>query len=241
MLELSTTELILATAAVCLGSVMQAVTGLGAGLVIVPFLALISTFLIPGPLVFASLSLSLTMLWFGRNAVDYRYTSYILISVGIGTVIAAAFIAKLPVEKLGIIFGLVILGSVAFSLFAPRFQFNRKGGALAGLTSGLAGTSSGIGAPFLALLYQYHQGPSLRATLAFLYSVSSICILTSLHFAGRFHVEEAVAGLYLMPGFLGGYFLSPKLAKWIDKRLARVAVLSISSISALVLIGKSLT
>ena len=237
---MSLTDIGLVNAAVCLGAVLQAVTGLGAGLIIVPFLALISTAFIPGPLVFASMSLSLTMLWFGRHFVDYRYVFSILAGVGVGAVTAAIFVAQLPVQKMSLIFGTVILAAVAFSLWAPKFRFNRQGGMFAGLVSGLAGTTSGIGAPFLALLYQYHQGPNLRATLALLYTISSVFILTSLYMVDRFGSVEAILGLYLMPGFLLGYFLSPKLTQRIDKHWARVAVLSVSTVSALALIFRSL-
>ncbi|MGH8593728.1 MAG: sulfite exporter TauE/SafE family protein, partial [Gammaproteobacteria bacterium] len=55
---------------ITLGAVLQASTGLGAGLIIVPLLGLISLELVPGPLIFASLALSFLMAYRGRNSIN---------------------------------------------------------------------------------------------------------------------------------------------------------------------------
>ena len=51
--------ILLATLAISLGAALQASTGLGAGMVSFPLLALISLDLVPGPLIFASFSFHL--------------------------------------------------------------------------------------------------------------------------------------------------------------------------------------
>jgi hypothetical protein len=51
-------DFVLANAAVLLGANLQASTGLGAGLIIVPLLALVSLDFVPGRLVLASVALS---------------------------------------------------------------------------------------------------------------------------------------------------------------------------------------
>lgn len=238
-MDWSTITFILAMLFVCTGSLLQASTGLGAGLIIVPLLGLISYELIPGPMIFASLALSASMAIYGREEIEFSSIRPVLIGVLVGTAIAASYIAVLPFEKLGLVFGLFILIAVALSIKSPKFSLTFNSSLLAGTLSGFMGTSAGVGAPVLALLYQHHTGSVLRATLAFLYFVSSLLMLGFLHFAGRFGGDEVISGLLLMPGFVIGYYLSPVLAKKIDKGLARPAVLIISSLSAGLLIWRS--
>lgn len=238
-MDWTVTNIILSITFVSLGSLLQATTGLGAGLIIVPLLGLISVELIPAPMIFASMALSASMAIIGRKNIDFSNLKPVLGGIVIGTLVAASYISVLPLDKLGLVFGLFILLAVALSIKSPSIAMTFKGCLSAGMLSGLMGTSAGIGAPILALLYQHHTGQSLRATLAFLYFISSTVMLFFLHFAGRFGVNELISGIYLVPGFLLGYFLSPLLVKKIDKGYARPAVLIVSSVSAGLLIWQS--
>lgn len=232
---------ILCTLLVSLGSLLQAVTGLGAGLIVVPMLASISFTLVPGPLILASLSLSTLMAFQGRSNIDFSNFSPLLCGLSIGTVIAALLIVRLPLSQLGIVFGLLILLAVTISLKSPQVKLTKNAFLAAGILSGFMGTAAGIGAPVLALIYQHHKGASLRPTLAFLYLFSSVIMLIALHIAGRFSSTELISGLYLIPGFLLGYVVSPRLVDYIDRGYARPAVLIISSLSAILLIVRSLS
>lgn len=231
---------VLASSIVAVGALLQAASGLGAGLIIVPLLtAALSTELVPGPTIFGSLALSAAMTIGGRQQIDFTMTRSILAGIVLGTIAAAWFIANVPTQSLGLVFGSGILLAVGLSLRAPRFAFSARGTFVAGTVSGALGTSVGIGAPVLALLYQHYPGPALRATLAYLYFVSSIVALLFLHLAGRFGEQELFSGLYLMPGFVIGFFLAPRLAAIVDKGYARPLVLVIAVVSACLLIWRS--
>lgn len=230
----------MATGIVTLGALLQGASGLGAGLIIVPLLtAILSTDLVPGPTIFGSLALSAAMTIGGRQHIDFTMTRSILAGIVIGTIAAAWFIANVPTRSLGLVFGVGILIAVGLSVRAPRFSFSTRGTVVAGSVAGLLGTSVGIGAPVLALLYQHFPGPALRATLAYLYFVSSLVALVFLHLAGRFGEPELVSGVYLIPGFVIGFFLSPRLAAFVDKGYARPLVLIIAVASASFLIWRS--
>ena len=231
---------LLCTAGVTLGALLQAATGLGAGLVVVPWLALVSYHLVPGPMIMASLALSTAMAWAGRGAIDRSGLIWLIVGLVFGSTLAALLLVQLSFDHLGVVFGTLLLIAVALSLHTPAVRPGASGLVGVGLASGVMGTAAGIGAPVLALLYQHRDGPQLRATLAFLYVVSSLVMLVLLHFAGRFGTEEARSGLLLMPGFLLGYLVSPRLAHWIDRGYARPAVLMVATVSALLLIGKGL-
>jgi hypothetical protein len=98
------------------------------------------------------------------------------------------------------------------------------------------GTTAAVGAPVLALLYQHRPGPVLRATLGFLYVVSSLVMLGLLHLAGRFGVHELSLGLALMPGVVIGYLTAQQAARYLDRGHTRKAVLLLSALSAVALI-----
>lgn len=231
----------IATAIVSAGALLQAASGLGAGLIIVPLLTtVLSTALVPGPTIFGSLALSATMMIAGRRHIDFTETMPLLAGIVAGTIIAAWVIATVPVASLGLVFGIGILIAAALSVRAPRFSLSTRGTLAAGSVAGLLGTSVGIGAPVLALVYQHFLGPALRATLAYLYFFSSIIALVFLHLAGRFGTTELVSGAYLIPGFVIGFFLSPRLAAFIDKGYARPLVLVVATASAFLLIARSL-
>ncbi len=232
-------EFFASVATVSLGSVLQAATGLGAGIIIVPLLALINIELIPGPVLFASLTLSFTMAWKGRADIKYEGLSLLLFALVVGMALGAYTLSWLPVKQLGIVFGSLILFAVGISFAGLHLKQTNGYRIGAGFVSGYMGATVSIGAPVLALLYQREKGPSLRATLGFLYFVSTVVMVTFLHLVGYFNERHFQLGLWLIPGFVLGYFIAGRLAAWFDGERSRMAVLIISTISAVLLIVKS--
>lgn len=239
-MEFNHLQIAAAILTVTLGAILQASTGLGAGLIIAPILALISLSLLPGPVIFASIALSATMAWQGRSYIAFKQTPILLIGLFLGTLAGAWSISLLPTAHAGILFGVLILLAVSISFYGVQISFSRKSLILSGILSGFMGTTAAIGAPILALLYQYESGNVLRATLGFLYFISAIMMLALLHLAGHFGEQELMVGLSLMPGFILGYLLSSRIAKFLDKGYSRIAVLLISTLSAFSLLAKTL-
>lgn len=223
-----------------LGAILQASTGLGSGLIIVPLLALVSLIFVPGPLVLASMALSGLMAWQGRKEIDRRGLPLLLSFLFVGVALGAYSIAAIPVQHAGVAFGVLVLVAVAVSAAMPRLERTVPVAAGAGVLSGFMGAISGIGAPILALIYQHEQPRVLRATLGFIFFLSSIAILICLHFAGRFGWKETWLGLALVPGYILGFLVAPPIARMLDRGNSRFAVLVISTLSAIVLIARSL-
>jgi len=230
----------LAILVMVLGSVLQAASGLGAGLVVVPLLSLIALVWVPGPCVAASLLLSGLMAYRGRGHWQRQHLGSMLWGLLAGIALGGVLVAMLPLATLGVLFGILILGAVALSVAGLSLPFTASAAGLAGILAGFMGTTAGIGAPVLALFYQRLAGAALRATLGLLYFVSSLVMLTALHLAGRFGLTEILLALQLVPGVLAGYWLSPYLAGWLDRGRTRSAVLVLSVASALALIVQSL-
>jgi uncharacterized protein len=225
---------------ICLGSTLQASTGFGAGLVVVPLLALIHLEFVPGPVIFASLGLSLLMTLVGRRAINRMHLHTVSVGLIIGMLIGAVSLSRLAPDHLGTMFGALILLAVFLTTLGVKLPFTASNSLMAGAVSGFMGMTAAVGAPILALLYQYEKGNTLRATLAFLYLFSSVGMLLLLHLMGRFQWHELLLGLGLLPGIPIGYALASRVAPHVDRGYSRYAVLIISTLSALALIVKSL-
>ena len=233
-------DLLLAILAVALGSVIQGISGVGGGFIMVPLLALIDVGLLPGPLIFGSLSISGLMAWRERTHIDFRATPFILVAILPGALLGARLIAQIDRDQLGILFGSMILFAVFISALGVHFPLNRLTASISGLVSGAMGASSGIGAPVIAVLYQRESGPKVRATLAYIYTIASLLIVFSLTMFGRFTFAEAQSGLLLVPGFMFGYICSRPLALHFDHGATRYIVLGVSAAAAAVLLITSM-
>ena len=225
---------------VLFGAIIQAATGLGAGLLIVPILALINIEFVPGPVIFASLVLSSLMAYQGRSHIRTQQLGVVFLGLLAGMGVGAIIVAVMPLDQLGIVFGLCILIAVLISGFIKHGQFTFVHKLAAGALAGFMGTTAAIGAPVLALLYQFEDGKVIRATLGLLYFVSSVTMLLFLHLAGHFSGADIILGIYLIPGFIAGYLFAGKIAQFVDRGHARPTVLVISAVSAVVLIAKNL-
>jgi len=232
-------ELLAATVAVVLGSIVQVISGVGGGFIIVPLLAWINLSLVPAPIVFASLALSTLMAARGRNNIDWRHLPASLLGILPGSIAGAWLLTIVAGDRLGIVFGSMILIAILITAFASRVSVNALTAFIAGLVGGAMGTSSGIGAPPLALVYQRESGPTIRATLAALYTCASPVILVILFVFGKFGGPELRAGLLLMPGFVIGYWLANRFTMKIDRAGSRTAVLLVSAAAASLLIFRS--
>lgn len=234
------TEFIAATLAVALGSIVQAASGVGAGFIMAPLLALIDLSLVPGPLIFGSLSLSGIMAYRERGAIDVEHVPIILAGLVPGSILGAWLLASVPIDSLGLVFGSVILVAIAITVSGPDFRLSWTAAIASGALSGVMGTSSGMGAPPLALLYQKRSGSVVRSTLALLYTAAAMLMVLVLVAFGRFAAKEAVAGLLLVPGFLIGYLAANRFTPRLEGRGSRVAVLAVSGAAAIALVIRSL-
>jgi uncharacterized membrane protein YfcA len=232
-------EFAAATLSVIIGSIVQVMSGVGGGFIIVPMLAWVDMGLVPGPLIFASLALSCLMMMRGRDLIDWRFIPATLLGMIPGSIAGAVVLNSVPADNLGMVFGTVILAGIAITSSGLKIPLTRMTAIAAGTISGAMGTSSGIGAPLLALIYQHESGPKIRATLAALYTGASILILLILFAFGRFRTPEVQSGLALMPGFIAGYWIANHYTAQVDRAGSRIAVLLVSAAAALALIVKS--
>ena len=138
-------------------SILQMVTGITAGMIIVPLLAMISYSLIPVPIAFASLALTIMMTYKGRNHIDT--TNILPISLGmiVGILFSIFILKNIKLEYMGIVFGSAILIAVYFSIKIPKFILTKNICYAGGFIAGVMGASAAVGGKVVSLLFQNRQ------------------------------------------------------------------------------------
>ena len=239
-MEWTLTTFLLANFILIVSSILQMATGVSVGMIIVPFLAMISYTLIPVPIVFASLALTTMMAYKGKEHIDTENMSQVSIGMLLGTFLAVYLLKTIHLDHLGLIFGLFILASVLISLKIKQFKLSPTVNYTGGFIAGLMGTMAAVGGQILALLFQNHPLESIKSTLAFLYSIFSVVMLLIFYIAGDFSYQQMISGFYMMPGFIIGFFIAPIFSGYFNSKYTKTVVLSMATFGALVLMGKTL-
>ncbi len=238
-MELTISAYILINFILILGSILQMATGVTAGMIIVPFLAMISYTLIPAPIAFASLALTIMMSYKGRKHIDTNNMLQISLGMFAGILLSIFILKNIKFEHLGLVFGIFILISVFISIKIKSFTLNKSINYSGGFVAGVMGSMAAVGGQILALLFQNHPLESLKSTLAFLYTLFSIVMLLMFYIFGEFSTAQFISGIYMMPGFIIGFFLAPVFSKYLNPKYSKIIVLSMASFGALALIIKS--
>ena len=231
---------LLAAVIVALAALIQASVGFGYALIAAPLLALIAPEMVPGPVMFSSMIISIAAGVREHSSIDRRGVALALVGRVPGVMLGAAALAWLSADTMGIVFGAVVLFGVALSVSGLRVA--RTSGTLlgAGFLSGVMGTMTSIGGPPIALVYQHAQGPQLRSTLNMYFALGSAMSIPALALAGHFGRDELLDGMLLLPPTLVGFALSGYTRSWLDAGRTRAAVLGVASASALAVVVKEL-
>jgi uncharacterized membrane protein YfcA len=232
--------LALASLVVAVGASIQGVMGFGLGLVGAPLLAMLDPDLVPGPLLFAVLPLTVLVARRERGSLDFHGVRWALVGRVPGTIVGSLAVAALPNGSLAIMLGLLVLFAVGISVAGWHVRPTTGTLLTAGAVSGFMGTATSIGGPPMALLYQRQSGPELRATLAAYFVVGGMVSLSALAWAGEFGSDELRNGAVLLPGMLAGFYGSRTLARFIDRGHTRGAVLGFSAAASVALILQQL-
>lgn len=233
-------EMIAAVAIVGAGTLLQGTVGFGAALVAAPLLALINPIFVPGPMIICGFTMALLMTLREHESIHLSGVAWALTGRLPGTVIGAAALVLIPKDAMGLVFGALVLIAVALSASGIHLRPTRNALLGAGLVSGIMGTTSSIGGPPLALIYQHSEGPTIRATLAGYFIFSSTMSLTALALIGRLGATELGAALPLIPGVVIGYALSARTAPILDRGYTRPMVIAVSAAAGLTVILKQI-
>jgi uncharacterized protein len=231
---------VIALAAVTVGALVQGSVGFGANIVAVPVIAVIEPDALPATLALVVIPLVVVMVVRERHAVDRQGATWITIGRLPGTVLGAWVVAVISPDTLSVLLGAGVLLAVMMSTLTPTIPVNGVTAITAGFASGAMGTATSIGGPPLALLYQHHEGPVLRATLAVAFAVGTVLSLVGLAIAGAIEPWHLVLASALVPGLLAGLALSRLLIHRLDRAWLRPAVLTFAAATAVVAIVRAL-
>ncbi|MBF0589283.1 MAG: sulfite exporter TauE/SafE family protein [Magnetococcales bacterium] len=226
-------EILAATAAMILGSLIQGAVGFGAALVVAPVLVAIDPRLVPGAGMVGFLFITMQSWLRERNQVVWAQVSWATVGRIPGSFLGAYILILLPLNAMGALVGSVVILGVLLSVCGWNIPIHRRSLVGAGVLSGVAGTISSVGGPPLALLYQNSTGPHLRATLGAYFTIAILTSLPLLYLVDRFHLSELIAGLVLAPGVWLGMYLSKFAIPYLDGGYTRMAVLWVCGASGL--------
>ena len=126
--------------------------------------------------------------------------------------------------------------TAAASVFAPRIPLRPSTQFAGGVASCTTGTAAGIGGPPLALLYQHHPGPTMRATLAASFFFATLLSVVTLGIAGQITLADCVLAVALIPAVIAGTWVGRQAHDILDRRWLRPAVLVFATIAAVVVL-----
>jgi len=234
------THHLLAGAVVAVGALLQGSVGFGLGMFSVPFLVLIDTRFVPGPLLCSSVALTLLLTQREWHAVRVAELKWAIVGrvFGIGAAVAALLVV--PERQIGLLFGVLVLAAVLLSASGLRVRVTARSLMGAGVLSGFMGTAVSIGGPPMALLYQHESGSRIRGNLSAFFVVGVSMSLVGLHLVGMFGLREFLIALSLLPGVLLGYAASRYTAGILDRGYIRTGVLWVSAASALAVLIREL-
>jgi uncharacterized membrane protein YfcA len=228
---------LLAIAVMAVGSALQATIGIGLALLVVPLLAVLDPAYIPGPMLMAGAVLAVATAFRERQAIDLPKLGLSLAGLAVGTVIGALVLKAVSGAALPKVFGVLVLLAVVMSIVAPPIQLRTTSLLLAGSTAGIMGTMVGIHGPPIALVFQNSEPRTARAMLGAFFAVAYLGSVTALAVVGLFGWPHVVRAAVLLPGVALGILAAPNFVAHVDRARLRWAILAVSTVSALVLLG----
>jgi len=227
-------------AAILLGALVQSVVGLGLGLVAAPVVTLLEPRLMPGALLVTGMVLPLVTLVRERREVDWRGFGWAMPGRLLGTLAGAWVVATVSTRDLGIAVGLALLAAVALTARSLTVRVTRTSLGVAGFASGLTATTSAVGGPPLALLFQHRPAREVRATLASFFVLGGALSLVTLLLWGQLPLEQVLVGLAMVPLLVLGVAAGERLRPHVSAERFRPMLLAVCAASAVVLLARSL-
>lgn len=218
---------------------IQGSTGFGFNMLAAPVLAVLHPAFVPAPMLLVALVISLGGALRERRAVDASGLGFALTGRVIAAAAAVACLGLLSPESFDKLFGGLVLLAVLLSVAGVRVEPSPRNLFLAGGLSGFMGTLTSIGAPPMAMVYQHARGVAMRATLNAFFVAGAAISLGALGWAGRIGRTDLVLAAAMLPAAGLGFLLSGWGRRLVDGGYVRVVVLTVSTLSALALIGRA--
>ena len=231
-IDLSFADYVVVSLGVLVGALAQGSIGFGANLLAVPVLAIVAPAALPGTMILLPLPLQVAMIRREHESIEWGDVGWSTLGRLPGVLVGTWVVSAMALDQLSVLTGAVVLAGVTTSVVATSLPFTPTTKLTAGFASGVMGTATSIGGPPLALLYQRHDGPVLRPTLAACFLIGTALSLPSLMLAGVMEWWQLRLAVALLPGLFAGLALSRVLTRRLDGPWLRPAVLTFAALAA---------
>jgi len=221
---------------VAVGAAVQGAVGFGLVLVAAPIVTPIDPRFVPGPMLVAALALCLVMAVQDRAGLDVGAVGWAVVGRVPGSVLGAWLLTKLDAEALEVVVAIAVLAGVLMTASRVRILITRASLLAAGFVAGVMGTTTAIGGPPIAIVYQHEAGPTLRGTMSGFFVAGALMSMGTLMVVGRFGWLDVRLGLELVPATVVGYSIGRPIVRVLDRGHTRTAVLVVSAAAAAVLL-----
>lgn len=223
-------------AVVYVGSTVQASIGIGLGMIASPMLLLADPDFIPAAVMLAVLPLTFTIAWVDRRHIAPREVGFALVGRLPGTIAGALVVASLSDDLLAVLVAGSVLLAVVASITGRLFEPTDRSLVVAGLASGFAGTTTGVGGPPMALTYQNSDPATMRATVSAFFSIGSVMSIAALWLAGEIGTRQLQLTALILPGVALGVVTARLVKDHLRPEVVRPAVLVICTAAAIALL-----
>nr|WP_299055736.1 sulfite exporter TauE/SafE family protein [uncultured Nocardioides sp.] len=227
--------------AVTAGTLVQGLVGLGLGLLAAPVTVLVAPQLMPDMLLWLVLSLPLLTLVRDHEGVDWRGLGWVVPGRLPGIALGVAAVAAFSDDALGVAVGLMVLLATLLTWRAVDIPVIRPTLLGAGLVSGFTGTTTSVGGPPVALLYQHRPPTQIRSTLAVYFVLGGVLSLAGLGLGGQLSAASALVAATMLPALALGTVLGRVLRERLSAERVRPLVLLACAASATTVLVVSLT
>lgn len=225
--------IILGSLIVFIGAFVQTSVGFGLAVIAAPVLYFINPDFVPAPVTVAALTLSVANVVTYRDGVSIAGLKAAVVGRVPGSLAGAGLLLWLDQNLLGLWIGISVLFGVGVSLTPLRWNPTPGRMLTAGFLSGFMGTSTSIGGPPMALLWQHQDLRLVRANLAAFFMVSCLISLVILAPAGYFGLRHLWLSLPLLPVTLLGFWAAKRTLHRLPHRAIRAISLALCAASGL--------
>jgi len=239
-MPVSPPDLALAIVVIAFSALVQGVIGIGFNVISVPILLLINPLLAPVPNLLIAVPLSVFMVVRERGSIDRSGVGWILLGRIPGGLIGLGLLLMLSSRGLDVTLALIVLLAVFIVGTGVALRRNRATEFGTGVVSGIAGIVGAIGGPPLGVLYRDASGPTVRSTLAVVFSVGLLLSIVFRTVGGQIVATDLQIAVYLLPAMALGLAISSKVKDRVEGAWIKRGILTISALAATALLLRSL-
>ena len=193
---------------VTLAAVLQSVSGIGLALVAAPLLVLLDSDFLPGPILSLGFCLSVLTSWRYRRTLHLGNTLLALYGRIPGSLAGLVLLVVASQNAVSLGFGVLIIVSVLLSYRHVTVEASRNNLLVAGFFSGVMGTTTSVGGPPMALVYQNSDPETTRAQLGFYFLIGTGLSIMLLAVSGNYSMRQLELVIPLVPAVLLGFLMS---------------------------------